>query len=112
MVNHENPLTKQFFKLLEERYRGVRTVCEYARLLNTNPDYLTRVVAAATGKKPAFHIRCRIINEAYKMYVGESLSLKEIGWELEFKNPIAFYRFWKRWRFLLDEDDRSEKSHK
>lgn len=68
----------------------------HATLLGVSPETLSEIVKKETGKTPGTLIRERILLEAKRLLLHSSLSVAEIAYELTFKDPSYFNRFFRR----------------
>jgi len=87
---------RRFFQLLEGNYRQVKSVSEYAALLQLSPTRLNMVIKRVTGYSPKYHISKRLIIEAQRSYRQHSQSMKEIAYDLGFMDNAHFSKFFKR----------------
>lgn len=87
---------RRFFQLLEGNYRQVKSVSEYAALLQVSPNHLNMVIKRITGYSPKYHISKRLIMEAQRSYTRHSQSMKEIAYDLGFMDIAHFSKFFKR----------------
>lgn len=86
----------RFRQLLEQNFRRVHTVNEYAEMLNISSRTLTNYVAQSTSRTPLQIINERIVLEAKRQIQHSPLSVKEIGYQLGFEDPSYFVKFFKR----------------
>lgn len=93
-ASHRTFLT--FRRLIEENYRRMHTVKEYAALLNVTPKTLTLYVNECSNHSPLELINSRIILEAKRLLRYSMLSVKEIAFRLGFDDPSYFVKFFKR----------------
>lgn len=93
----ESRTYRKFNALLEEHYSTIRSVDEYARLMNVSPKTVnsaTRMVAGLSAKE--FIIE-RLVLEI-KRYLGEGYLLtSEISDQLGFDEPSNMAKFFKRY---------------
>lgn len=87
---------RRFFQLLEGNYRQVKSVGQYAALLQVSPNHLNMVIKRVTGYSPKYHISKRLIMEAQRSYMQHSQSMKEIAYDLGFMDIAHFSKFFKR----------------
>lgn len=85
-----------FRKLIEKHFLEMKTVREYADLLNLTPKHLSESVKSQTNHTALHFLHERIIHEAEYLLVYSHLSIKEISNALSFDNPSHFGRFFKR----------------
>ena len=93
-----------FKKLLNDNFRElaagqtakIRSVKEFAELLNVHPNYLTNVIKAETGKPASEWIQERTLAEAQSLLNNTALSVSEITFRLGFSDTAHFARFFKK----------------
>jgi AraC-like DNA-binding protein len=86
----------QFQALVEERFRRVHRVSDYARLLALTPGHLNDLTKAATGQTASALIDSRLILEAKRLLAHSDAPTGEIAAELGFPDPSYFGRFFRR----------------
>ena len=89
-------LLKRYQAKIDEHFRELHQVSEYASLLNVSAGYLSEVVKAQSGKPAITHIHERLVLEARRLLFHTQHSLKEIAFELGFSDASYFNRFFKR----------------
>ncbi len=99
----------RFRQLLEQNFRSIHTVQEYADLLNVSSRTLTKYVAQSTYCTPLQMINDRIVLEAKRRLQHTSMSVKQIGYELGFDDPSYFVKFFKRLTGKMPGAFRNEK---
>ncbi|MBO9728922.1 MAG: helix-turn-helix domain-containing protein [Chitinophaga sp.] len=85
-----------FKKLLHQHFQEKHAVQDYAALLHITPQQLNAVVQKLTGKTAGTLIKERILLEAKRLLFMDTLSVKEIGYQLGFEDPAYFNRFFKK----------------
>lgn len=85
-----------FRQLLEQNFHSVRTVQEYADMLNVSSHTLTKYVNQSTHRSPLQIINDRIVLEAKRLLHHSPMSIKEICYQLGFEDPSYFAKFFKR----------------
>ncbi|MES1160387.1 MAG: AraC family transcriptional regulator [Bacteroidota bacterium] len=88
-------LTKYLAKI-EESYKELHDVTAYAGLLNISAGHLSEVVKQQSGKPAITHIHERLILEAKRLLFHTEQPIKEITFQLGFKDTSYFNRFFKR----------------
>jgi AraC family transcriptional activator of pobA len=94
--SNEKSLLKKYQAAIEENFREIHQVSEYAALLYVSPGHLRDVIKAQSGKPAIAHIQERMVLEARRMLFHTEYSLKEIGFDLGFSDASYFSRFFKR----------------
>ncbi|SOD96706.1 helix-turn-helix domain-containing protein [Spirosoma fluviale] len=95
-VSTDNLLLKKYQTKIDEHFRELHQVSEYASLLNVSAGYLSEVVKAQSGKPAIMHIHERLVLEARRLLFHTQQSLKEIAFDLGFSDASYFNRFFKR----------------
>lgn len=89
-------LLKQFQAKINECFRELREVGDYASLLHISAGHLSEVVKTQSGKPAIKHIHERLVLEARRLLFHTNNSLKEIAFDLGFADASYFNRFFKR----------------
>ena len=89
-------LVQQYQEKINQHFREMREVSEYASLLNISPGHLSEVVKTQSGKPAIKHIHERLMLEARRLLFHTNNSLKEIAFDLGFSDASYFNRFFKR----------------
>ena len=89
-------LLRKFQAKIDECYRELHEVGDYASLLNISAGHLSEVVKSQSGKPAIKHIHERLILEARRLLFHTNNSLKEIAYDLGFSDASYFNRFFKR----------------
>ena len=92
----EKLLLQKFQAKINERFRELHEVSEYATQLNISAGHLSEVVKAQSGKPAIKHIHDRLVMEARRLLFHTNNSLKEISFDLGFTDASYFNRFFKR----------------
>jgi len=95
-VKVSNKTFLSFRRLLEENYRKVHTVKEYATMLHVTSKTLTQYTNECSSYSPLEIINNRIALEARRLLRYSTLSVKEIAFYLGFDDPSYFVKFFKR----------------
>jgi AraC-like DNA-binding protein len=98
-------LTTAFTKLFEKDFDAlqqfksatIKSLGEYAQLLNVTQNHLNDTVREVSGKTPGTLIRERIVKEASQLLMHTQLSVAEICFLFDFEDPSYFTRFFKRY---------------
>ena len=89
-------LLKDFQARINECFRELHEVGDYASLLHISAGHLSEVVKMQSGKPAIKHIHERLILEARRLLFHTNNSLKEIAFDLGFSEASYFNRFFKR----------------
>ena len=87
---------EHFKKLLDEHFLSLHKPSDYAALLAMTPDNLTKRSTRYFKKTPSQLIQERLILEAKKQLHLTRKSIKEIAWNLKFKDEFYFSRVFKK----------------
>ncbi|MCB0794541.1 MAG: helix-turn-helix domain-containing protein [Flavobacteriales bacterium] len=94
-VVDQDPVVR-FLALLEERFLTARKVQDYAGELNLSADHLNELVKRRTGRTTSACIHERLLLEAKRLLLHADLSVKEVGYALQFADPAYFNRWFKK----------------
>lgn len=86
----------RFQKLLDEHFLTLHKPSDYAALLAMTPDNLSKRSTRYFKKTPSQLIQERLILEAKKQLHLTRKSIKEIAWNLKFKDEFYFSRVFKK----------------
>jgi AraC-like DNA-binding protein len=89
-------LLKNFQARINECFREMHEVGDYAALLNISAGHLSEVIKMQSGKPAIKHIHDRLVMEARRLLFHTQNSSKEIAFELGFSGDSYFSRFFKR----------------
>ncbi len=89
-------LLQQFQAKINECFRELHEVGDYASLLHISAGHLSEVVKTQSGKPAIKHIHERLVLEARRLLFHTHNSLKEIAFDLGFADASYFNRFFKR----------------
>lgn len=88
-------LVRKFHILVENHFREKHQVAAYAELLNKSPKTLSNVFKKTSDDTPLQIINQRIILEAKRLLMSSIKNVDEIGYELGYKDPAHFSKFFK-----------------
>ncbi|MGI1678862.1 MAG: helix-turn-helix domain-containing protein [Cellvibrionaceae bacterium] len=94
--NNTNTLWWEFKRLLDKHYREHLSVTEFADLLSITPSKLNRLSKQLSQKSVKFHTQQRLLTESKRKLLFTRQSIDEITYELGFKDPGYFCRFFKK----------------
>lgn len=89
-------IVRRFNLLVENNYRTLHAVSDYADLLNKSPKTLSNLFALYNRQSPLQVIHERIALEAKRLLLYTDKSTKEIGFDLGFSELPHFSRFFKK----------------
>lgn len=94
---HNSAIFMNFKSLIEEKYRELKNVSDYAAILHIKPVLLNEISKQLSGITAGEHIRNRVILEAQRYLYNTDLTAKEIAYKLGFEDPHYFSRFFKKY---------------
>ncbi|WP_218597978.1 helix-turn-helix domain-containing protein [Polaribacter sp. NJDZ03] len=92
----ETRLFKDFSLLVEQNFKTMHSVTEYANRLGLSPKSITKHFQKLGAKTPSDFIKNRILLEAKRLLVYTDKTVKEIAFELGFNDPAYFTRFFTK----------------
>lgn len=92
----ESQLFKDFSLLVEQNYKTLHSVTEYANRLGISPKSLTKHLQKLGSQTPSELIKNRIILEAKRQLIYSSDSVKQIAFNLGYNDPAYFTRFFTK----------------
>jgi AraC family transcriptional activator of pobA len=87
---------EQFLKLLEEHYTQHWSISRYAERLGMTESRLNRLCQRYTGQNALQIMHGRLVTEAKRKLMYANLSVNEVAYELGFKDPAYFSRFFNK----------------
>ncbi|WP_336960351.1 helix-turn-helix domain-containing protein [Chryseobacterium contaminans] len=94
--NRTHEIIDDFYLLISQYATQQRSVKFYAEKLHLTPQYLSTFLKQKTGKSVLQWIDHIMILHAKTLLKSTSLSIKQIGHELNFENSSVFCRFFKK----------------
>lgn len=94
-MNRQYQLTYQFKQLVDEKYKDLKTVQDYASIIGVTAKHLTEVVKEETGQTALHIIHERIILEAKYLLKHTTAPVKECAYTLGYEDMSYFARFFK-----------------
>jgi AraC family transcriptional activator of pobA len=95
-LSADKMLLKNFQANINDYFKKLKEVGDYASELNISAGHLSEVVKIQSGKPAIKHIHERLVLEARRLLFHTNNSLKEIAFELGFSDASYFNRFFKR----------------
>ncbi len=86
---------RRYNVLVENNYRTLHRVSDYAVLMNKSPKTLANLFAAHSKHTPLQIIQQRIVMQARRLLLYTDKSVKQIAGELGFADSATFSRFFK-----------------
>ena len=95
-TKEESTLLKDFSVLVEQNFKSIHSVTEYAKRLGISPKSLTKHLQKAGSASPGILIKNRILLEAKRQLIHSTATVKEIAYDLGFNDPAYFSRFFTK----------------
>lgn len=95
--NYCSPLLIRYTDLINEYYKEQHTTIYYAEKLKVHPNSLNATAKRYLNQSAKVMLDTKLVNEAKYLLYNTNLSVKEIAYELGFKSPSHFFRFFKRY---------------
>ncbi|WP_299223239.1 AraC family transcriptional regulator [uncultured Psychroserpens sp.] len=92
----ETKLFKDFSVLVEQNFKTLHSVTDYANRLGLSPKSLTKHFQKIGTQTPSDFIKNRIVLEAKRQLVYSNESVKHIAFNLGFNDSAYFTRFFKK----------------
>lgn len=89
-------LVQQFNALVEQQFRKIHLVQDYADMMSLSPVVLNKYVKKITGFTAGEIILERLILQAKRYLIYTDLSNKEIAYQLNYEDPSYFSRIFKK----------------
>ncbi len=94
--DHQTKLFKDFSLLVEQNYKTLHSVTDYANRLGLSPKSLTKHFQKIGSQTPSDFIKSRIVLEAQRQLIYTNDSVKHIAYDLGFNDSAYFTRFFKK----------------
>ena len=92
----DNKLFKDFSTLVEQNFKTLHAVTDYANRLGLSPKSLTKSFMKSGLSSPSDFIKNRIITEAKRYLIYTNNPVKHIAYSLGFNDSAYFTRFFKK----------------
>ena len=92
----ENPTALRMRRLIERDFREQHQPLHYARKLRITPGHLNQLARRHLGRTTGDAIRERLLLEAKRRLLHSDAAAAEIAYDLGFKDPAYFARFFRR----------------
>lgn len=100
---------EEFLALVSENFMTEKSVAFYAEKLYMTPKYLTTLVKNVSGKTATDWIDTFLVLEAKNLLKYSELTIKEIGYHLNFRSIPSFHKFFKSQTGLTPNEYRLSK---
>lgn len=88
-------LFNSFYAKLDNHFRTMKQVADYANELLVSPGHLTDAVKKVTGHSASYHIKQRTVQEAKRMLMYNDANLKMVAYTLGFDDLSHFSKYFK-----------------
>lgn len=102
-----NMIFEQFLKLVAENFMSHKNIGFYADRLYLTPKYLSSLVKTVSGRTASEWIDSFVILEAKNLLKYSDMTVKEIGYKLNFASIPSFFKFFKSNTGMTPTDYRS-----
>ncbi len=92
----ESKLFKDFSLLVEQNFKKIHSVTDYAQRLGLSPKSLTKHFKKIGSQTPSDYIKHRLILEAKRQLIYTDDSVKQIAYDLGFNDSAYFSRFFTK----------------
>ncbi|MDE3236417.1 MAG: helix-turn-helix transcriptional regulator [Bacteroidota bacterium] len=96
LVEKFDALLNEYFQSGKQQEAGIPTVSHFAEALHLSANYFGDLVKKETGKTAQEYIHSRLIDMAKEKIFDPAKSISEVAYELGFKYPQHFTRFFKQ----------------
>ncbi|MDR6487263.1 AraC-like DNA-binding protein [Chryseobacterium vietnamense] len=87
---------RKFSKLVEQHFKTLHTVADYADLLCITPKNLSKKISMVSQETPNGIIKNRIILESKRLLAHTIMNIKEIAYSLNYEDDAYFVRFFTK----------------
>jgi AraC-like DNA-binding protein len=98
----------QFIQLLNKHFKEESALQFYADQMNLTQDQLSQVCKKGIGWTPKAIMQEKLLREAKRLLLFDSMSVKEISYELGFTEPTNFVKFFQQHTNLSPKNFRVE----
>ena len=95
-MSTQKRIFRGFRSLIEQYFQHMKTVSEYAELMDISSKHLSETVKKVSNHAALYYIQERIIRESQYLLVYTRLNIKQIAYRLNFDTPSHFIRFFKK----------------
>ena len=108
--NESDHVVLQYESFIDEHYKDIRTVKEYAEMLFMTPQNLNRICKKATGKSASDLINEKLLIEIKRNLIYTNDSIEEIAHEHNFYDNSYFTKYFKKAEGLTPTEFRKQSS--
>jgi YesN/AraC family two-component response regulator len=95
-ANRSSIIEQEFNQLLQQHYKTWKQPAQYAKALSVSVAHLNESVKNISGNPVSIQIQEKSVLEAKRLLYFTKLSVKEIGYELGYDNPVYFSKLFKK----------------
>ncbi|MEP2024003.1 MAG: helix-turn-helix domain-containing protein [Reichenbachiella sp.] len=96
VANESSETIRKFNVLVDEHYKSLKQVADYAEMMFKSPKTLSNVFKQHGSKPPLQVIHERVIIEARRQLLKTDKTAKEIAFDLGFENVSSFNKLFKK----------------
>ncbi len=94
---HEDlEIIRKYNYLVDQKFKELKTVAEYADLLNRSPKTLSNIFSKKEKRSPLQIIHDRVILEGSRLLKYSDLNVNEVAFELGYNEPGVFFKLFKK----------------
>lgn len=112
VANDASETIRNFNVLVDEHYKSLKQVADYADLMFKSPKTLSNVFKQHGSKSPLHLIHERVAIEARRQLLKSSKTAKEIAFDLGFDNVSSFNKLFKKCTNLTPVEFRNQQREK
>ncbi|WGH74695.1 AraC family transcriptional regulator [Tenacibaculum tangerinum] len=106
----ETKLFKDFSVLVEQNFKKLHSVTDYAHRLGISPKSLTKHFQKLGTQTPSDYIKNRLLTEAKRQLLYSNETVKYIAFHLGFNDPAYFSRFFTKGTGMSPKKFQKEKT--
>ncbi len=95
--SQESSISQTYKIYVNNHYIDVKSINEYATMMNISANYLSQVIKEQTGKTAKRILDERILLEAKNMLLHTEMTSAQIAYDLGFDEPTHFGRLFKKY---------------
>ncbi|GAB3650895.1 helix-turn-helix transcriptional regulator [Hymenobacter agri] len=100
---------RQFGALLNQHYRTLRSVRDYAALLHVSANHLNALCRRVLNKTASDLIHARVITEAQRLLSHSALGVAQVAYALGFEDASYFGRYFRKYTGITPEAFRQQR---
>lgn len=96
-VDHRQILVDQIREYLNQHFEQPITILDLAHMARCTPNYLNGIFKKYTGRPIHQFILQQRLETAKTLLAEKAVSVKQVSYQLGFKDPLYFSRLFKKW---------------